>query len=157
MASYEVVPIWLNHTLPAVLPHLKALLERKFWNGLQLACRITLNRLDVVEPLSFERHFQFWEHPKVAGAISGLYGGWQSCTILCFAKNCCTMFDECAGALSWWRSQSPLDQKRGRFLLMASRNLFKTLTSYSLYHSECVNAVLHTRRVRKSAFSHLVI
>ena len=31
-----------------------------------LARRITLNRLDVVEPLSFERHFQFWEHPKVA-------------------------------------------------------------------------------------------
>ena len=29
---------------------------------------ITLNRLNVLEPLSFERHFQFWEHPKVAGS-----------------------------------------------------------------------------------------
>ena len=51
-----------------VLPHLKAVLERRFWNGLQLARRITLNRLDVVESLSFERHFQFREHPKVAGS-----------------------------------------------------------------------------------------
>ena len=68
VASFEVVPIWLNHRLPAVLLHLKAVLERTFWNGLQLARRITLNRLDVVEPLSFERHFQFWEYPKVAGS-----------------------------------------------------------------------------------------
>ena len=71
VASFEVVPIWLNHTLPAVLPHLKAVLERRFWNGLQLARRITPNRLDVVEPLSFERHFQFWEHPKVAESYVG--------------------------------------------------------------------------------------
>ena len=46
VASFKVVPIWLNHTLPAVLPHLKAVLERRFWNGLQLARHITLNRLD---------------------------------------------------------------------------------------------------------------
>ena len=53
---FEVVPIWLNHTLPAVLPHLKAVLERRFWNGLQLARCITLNHFDVDEPLSSERH-----------------------------------------------------------------------------------------------------
>ena len=54
-----------------MLPHLKAVLERRFWNGLQLARRITLNCLDVIEPLSFERHFKFWEHPKVAGSYVG--------------------------------------------------------------------------------------
>ena len=54
-----------------MIPHLKAVLERRFWNGLQLARRITLNLLDVVEPISFERHFQFWEHPKVAGSYVG--------------------------------------------------------------------------------------
>ena len=63
--SFEVIPIWLNHMIPVVHPHLKAVLERRFWIGLQLAHRITLNRFDVVEPLSFERHFQCWEHPKV--------------------------------------------------------------------------------------------
>ena len=68
VASFEVVPIGLNHTLPAVLPHLKAVLEGRIWKGLQLARRITLNPLDVIKPLSFERYFQFWEHPKVAGS-----------------------------------------------------------------------------------------
>ena len=72
--------------------------------------------------------FNFGNIQKSQGTMSGLYGGWRSCTILCFARNCCTRFDECAGALSWWRSQSPLDQKRGRFLLTASRNLFRTST-----------------------------
>ena len=71
VASFEMVPIWLNHPLPAVIPHHKAVLKRRFWNGLQLARRITLNRLDIVEQLSFERHFQFWEHPKVAGSYVG--------------------------------------------------------------------------------------
>ena len=71
VASFEVVLIWLNQTLPAVLSHLKAVLERRFWNGPQLAPRIALNRLDVVEPLFFERHFQLWEHSKVAGNYVG--------------------------------------------------------------------------------------
>ena len=35
--------------------------------------------------------------------------------------------------------------------------LFLTLRKIFLYPSECVNAVLRTRHVRKSAFSHLVI
>ena len=50
-----------------MFPLLETFLELTFRNGLQLARRITLNRLNVVEPLSFERHFQFWEDPKVAG------------------------------------------------------------------------------------------
>ena len=63
--------------------------------------------------------FNFGNIQKSQGAMSGLYGGWRSCAILCFAKNCCTRFDECAGVLSWWRSQSPLNLKRGRWLDMA--------------------------------------
>ena len=49
--------------------------------------------------------FNFGYIQKSQGAMSGLYGGWWSCTILCFAKNCCTRLDECAGALSWERSR----------------------------------------------------
>ena len=45
--------------------------------------------------------FNFGSIQKSQGALSGLYGGWRSCTILCFAKNCCTRFDECVGSLSW--------------------------------------------------------
>ena len=76
----------------------------------------------------FSAIFNFGNIQKSQGAMSGLYGGWRSCTILRFAKNCYTRFDECAGALSWWRSQSPLDPKRGRILLTASCNLFRTST-----------------------------
>ena len=101
--------------------------------------------------------FNFGNIQKSQGAMSGLYGSWWSCTILCFAKNCCTRFDECAGALSWWRSQSPLDQKRGRFLLTASRNLFRTSTQPEsdfdepflnrLYHSFiCVMSILSSTK-----------
>ena len=54
-----------------MFPLLETVLDLTFWNGLQIARRITLNRLDVVVPLSFERHFQFWEHPKVAGSYVG--------------------------------------------------------------------------------------
>ena len=54
-----------------MLPLLETVLELTFWNGLQLARRITLNRLDIVEPLSFERHFQFWEHKKIAWSYLG--------------------------------------------------------------------------------------
>ena len=123
MASFKVIPTWLNSTVPAMFPLLETGLEPTFWNGLQLARRITLNRLDVIEPLSFERQFQFWEHPKVAGSYFGRlrlrYGGCRSCTILCFAKNCCTRLDECAGALSWWGSQSP--HTRESFLKSCSK------------------------------------
>ena len=82
----------------------------------------------LIKPLSFERHYNFGNIQKSQGAMSELHGGWRSCTILCFDKNCCTTISECAGALSWWRSQSPLDQKRGRFLLTASRNHFRNST-----------------------------
>ena len=54
-----------------MFPLLETVLELTFWNSLQLARRITLNRLDVVESLSFERHFQFWEHQKVTGSYVG--------------------------------------------------------------------------------------
>ena len=68
VASFKVIPTWLNNTVPAIFPLLETVLELTFWNGLQLARRIALNRLDVVKPLSFERHFQFWGHIKGAGS-----------------------------------------------------------------------------------------
>ena len=85
--------------------------------------------------------FNFGNTQKMQGAMSGLYGGWRISTIFCFAKNCCTRFDECAGALSWSRSQSPLDQKRGRFLLRASRNLFANF----LIHEQSIDDHLQSQ------------
>ena len=69
-----------------MFPLLETVLELTFWNGLQLVRRITLNRLDVVEPLSFKRHFQFWEHLKVAGSYVG--------TVRRLSKQCDTVFTQ---------------------------------------------------------------
>ena len=71
-----------------MLPHLKAVLELRFWNGHQLALRITLNRLDFVEPLAFERDFQFWEHPKVAGSYVGTLQRLSKLYNLMFRRKC---------------------------------------------------------------------
>ena len=204
MASFEVLRIWLNHTLPAVLPHLKGRLNtdtspQDFWTtfldndlreifkksavanaiaiplplcfscfvenlikpfylylsrtcdstgvtpsvislalkqssnadfGMAFSSRVALLWIVSMSSNRFPLSaiFNFGNIQKSQEAMSRLYGSWRSFTILCFAKNCCTMFDERAGALSWWRSQSPLDQKRGRFRLTASRNLFRTST-----------------------------
>ena len=69
-----------------MFPLLETVLELTFWNGLQLAHRITLNRLDVIEPLSFEHHFQFCEYPKVAGSYVG--------TVRRLSKQCDTVFTQ---------------------------------------------------------------
>ena len=98
--------------------------------GMAFSSRVALLWIVSMSPNRFPLSaiFNVGNIQKTQGDMSGLYGGWRSCTILCFAKNCCTRFDECAGVLSWWRRRSPLDQKRRRFLLTASRNLFRTST-----------------------------
>ena len=86
VASFKVIPTWLNNTVPAMFLLLETALKLTFWNGLQLARRITLNRLDVIEPLSFELHFQFWKHQKVAGSYVG--------TVRRLSKQCDTVFTQ---------------------------------------------------------------
>ena len=57
--SFEVVPIWWNHTLPAVLPHLKAVLERGFWIVSMSSNRFPLSAI-----------FNFGNIQKSQGAMS---------------------------------------------------------------------------------------
>ena len=128
VAPFEVDPIWLNHTLPAVLPHLKAVLERRFWNGLQLARRITLNRLNVVKPLSLELHFQFWELPKVAGSYVGAVRRLAKLYNLVFRQ-------KLLHKVRWMRWRVIVVKKpvtawpeTRSFCLTASRNLLRTAT-----------------------------
>ena len=119
VASFKVIPTWLNNTVPAMFPLVETVLEITFRDGLEYARRIIFNRRFVIESLSFEWFFEFWKQPKVTGAMSVLYGGCRSNAILCLLINCCTRFDECAGALSWWRSQSP--HSRESFLKSCSK------------------------------------
>ena len=89
VASFKVIPTWLNNRVPAMFSLLETVLELTFRDGLEYARRIILS---------------FGKSQKSQGAMSGLYGGCRSNAILCLLRNCCTRFDECAGALPWWRS-----------------------------------------------------
>ena len=71
VASFEIIAIRLNNTLPSVLPHSEGVLEVSFRNGLQCTHRISFNRLCSGEPVPFERNFQSWEQPKVAEGYIG--------------------------------------------------------------------------------------
>ena len=94
VASFKVIPTWLNSTVPAMFPLLETVLELTFRHGLEYARRIIFNRRFVIESLSFEWFFEFGNSQKSQGAMSGLYGGCRSNAILCLLRNCCTRFDE---------------------------------------------------------------
>ena len=95
VASFKVIPTWLNNTVPAMFPLLESVLELTFRDSLEYARRIIFNRRFVIESLSFEWFFEFWKQSKVTGGY-----------VETVRRNFCTRFDECACALSWWRSQS---------------------------------------------------
>ena len=71
VASFKVIPTWLNNTVPAMFPLLETVLELTFRYGLEYARRIIFNRRFVIESLSFEWFFEFWKQPKVTGGYVG--------------------------------------------------------------------------------------
>ena len=54
-----------------MFPLLETILELTFRDGLEYARRIIFNHRFVIESLSFEWFFDFWEHPKVTGGYVG--------------------------------------------------------------------------------------
>ena len=63
VASFKVIPTWLNNTVPAMFPLLETVLELTFRDRLEYARRIIFNRRFVIESLSFEWFFEFWKQP----------------------------------------------------------------------------------------------
>ena len=70
-------------------------------DGLKYARRIIFNRRFVIESLFFEWFFEFWKQQKVTGVYVATVRRLSKQCDTVFTKNCCTRFDECAGAL-WW-------------------------------------------------------
>ena len=119
VASSKVIPIWLNNTIPAIFHF-----SKQSWNSLLGMALSTLVALFLTVVLSSNRcHLSVFlscgNSQKSQGAMSGLYGGCLSNAVLCLLRDCCTRFDECAGALSWWRIQSP--HTRESFLKSCSK------------------------------------
>ena len=71
VASFKVIPTWLNNTVPVMFPFLKTVLGLTFRDGLEYARRIIFNRRFVIESLSFEWFFEFWKQPKVTRGYVG--------------------------------------------------------------------------------------
>ena len=99
--------------------------SKQSWNSLLGMDLSTLVALFSTAVLSSNRcplsgFLSFGNSQKSQGAMSGLYGGCRSNAILCLLRNFCTRFDECAAALSWWRSQSP--HTRESFLKSCSKS-----------------------------------
>jgi len=69
---------------------------------------------------------------KSHGARCGEYGCCCNRAVPCLAKNCCTRCEVCAGALSWWRIQSPSRHFSGRFRRTDSRKRRKTSRTFNL-------------------------
>ena len=86
VASFKVIPTWLNNTVPAIFPLLETVLELTFRDGLEDARRIIFNRRFVIKSLFFEWFFEFWKQPKVTGRYVG--------TVRRLSKQCDTVFTQ---------------------------------------------------------------
>ena len=82
---------------------------------------------------------------KSQGAMSGLYGRCRSNAILCFLRNCCTRFDECAGALSWWRSQSPHTRESFLKSCLKFPKQFSVFRDHFLVHEQLIDDHLQSQ------------
>ncbi len=97
----EVVPIWLNNTLPTPFHFWKQSWHSLF--GITFKAFVTL--VSIIRTLS--NHYplsdilNFRNSQKLQKAMSGLHRAWESCAIPYFDKCCCTSFDANAGVLSW--------------------------------------------------------
>ena len=88
VASFNVIPTWLNNTVPAMCPLVETVLELTFRDGLEYARRIIFNRRFVIESLSFEWFFEFWKPPKVTGGYVGTVRRlWKQCDTVFLSSN----------------------------------------------------------------------
>ena len=66
---------------------------------------------------SFKGDFSFGKSQKSQGNKSGLYGGWVTWVIWCFAKKLCRRRDAWMGVLLWWSCQSPVAHSCGLLII----------------------------------------
>ena len=86
VASFKVIPAWLNNTVAAMFPLLETVLELTFRDVLEYARRIIFNRRFLIESLSFEWFFEFLKQRKVTGVYVG--------TVRRLSKKCDTVFTQ---------------------------------------------------------------
>ena len=86
VASFKVIPTWLNNTVSVMFPLLETVMELTFRDGLEYAGRIIFNPRFVIESLYFEWFFEFRKQPKVTGGYVR--------TVQKLSKQCDTVFTQ---------------------------------------------------------------
>ena len=90
--------------------------------------------------------FSFGKSQKSQGTKSGLFRGWVTWVIRCFAKKLCSRCDAWERALLWWSCQLPAAHSRGLLNYPSSfcGGMFKLIAKfdvdpllYSPSHCEC--------------------
>ena len=122
----------------------------------------------------FKDDFSFGKSQKSHGLKSGLWRGWRTWVIWCFAKKLCTRHGAWAGALLCWNCQPPVAHSCGlNHPNTFHGEMFKLNTKfdvdsllYSLSHFECDTHTVHmftqqrlppplTSTVKSSLFTHV--
>ena len=128
------MPLWPDALIPMDFPLPNTLLELSFLYQLKLLHYNLFYDVGIVKSSPCQIDFCFGKlKKKLDGARWGDYGVCCMCGILCLAKKCCTGWDECADALSWWICQFPGDQFSGHLQHIAVQRCHTTCKQYSLF------------------------
>jgi len=127
LVSFKVFSFWLDTLLPTFFPLLKTFMEL-FSADVQDFSVFFFTSLTSAKFFPFIWPFIWGNRKKLHGAKSGEWIGRMRDNrhVVFFAKNYCTLKAVWAGALLWWRNQSPLLHIFGRFFCTLSLNLFST-------------------------------
>jgi hypothetical protein len=99
LIPFEVVSLWLNTILPAVVPLFEAFLECLFANGLAIVLHI-MSSCDS-NRVPFSCVFRWGNSQKSQGAMWGEWGACRTTGMLCLAKKVRISCEEWAGASAW--------------------------------------------------------
>jgi len=106
LVPFDVVSLWLNTLLPAVLLLFKAFLECLFANGVELGHCVPYNVVSWLKSSPFQLCFQVGEQPIIARSPVVREGACRATGILCLVKKVRITCEEWAGA-SAQISQTP--------------------------------------------------
>ena len=130
LVSFEVLSFWLDTLVPTFLPLPKTFPELFSADVVQDLQHFLFHFADISKTFPFHPAFHTREQKKVAWCKVGWIGRMtDNHQVVFFAKNCCTLKAMWAGALSWWRNQSPLLHISGRWHELQDKPVISEISS----------------------------
>ena len=120
----QSTPLLHEYGGPSVSAYLEASLEVPLWNCVTYPLWFLLNLFNGVKCSTLHPKLQLGEEAKVTGGQIGWV--WGITVMFFLAKNCETLKDLWAGALSWWIMRFWYRHFCGLFRRTFSRNLLRT-------------------------------